>query len=78
MGLVGLTMSGTGESSLDSRLGLSGTGGSRENWEKLDICAFRAFLWYLEPDGVFLKVLYWFGSLQQQQRLIGSREKIER
>ena len=78
MGLLGLTMSGTGDSSLDSRLGRSGTGGSGENWEKWDICAFLAFLWYLEPDGVFLKVLYWFGSLQQQQRLIGSREKIER
>ena len=60
MGLVGLTMSGTGDSSRDSRLGLSGTGGSLENWEKLDICAFLVFLWYLGPDGVFLKVLYWF------------------
>ena len=55
--MLGLTMSGTGDSSRDSRLGLSGTGGSRENWEKWDICVFLAFLWYLEPDEVFLKVL---------------------
>ena len=57
MGLLGLTMSGTGDSSRDSRLGLSGTGGSLENWEKWDIWAVRAFLWYLEPDWAFLRVL---------------------